>query len=86
MRANILIRLKKGVFDPQGAATLDALKTDGFDGVSDIRIGKLIDVTLTAPSIEAARENLKQMCEKLLANPVMENYEIELVDITEDKS
>lgn len=76
MKARIAITLKNGVLDPQGKAIHSALLNYGFNDVSDVRQGKIIDITLDSSSIEQANSDIKTMCEKLLANTVIENYEI----------
>ena len=79
MRARITITLKNGVLDPQGKAIEGALHALGFDGVANVRQGKLIELDLPATADDAAvRNQLKDMCEKLLANTVIENYNIEI--------
>ena len=78
MRARVHVSLKSGVLDPQGQAIASALATLGFEGVDDVRQGKLIELTLTATDQATAREQVEQMCKKLLANPVIEKYEIEI--------
>ncbi len=72
------IYLKEGVLDPQGKATKHALGSLGFDGVQDVRIGKQIVLKLETADKEQAKKEAKQMCETLLANTVIEDYEIEL--------
>ncbi len=72
-RARVLIRPKSGILDPQGEAVERALPALGFDGASDVRIGRLVELELD----DAA--DLDQMCERLLANPLIEDYEIEVV-------
>lgn len=80
MKAIINIGLKKGVLDDQGKATHHALDTLGFkDLVKDVRIGKQIIMELNATSNEEAKNEAVKMCEKLLANTVIEDYEIEIV-------
>ena len=79
MKANIYITLKNGVLDPQGKAIEGSLGHLGFDGVQNVRQGKFIEVELSESDKNAAEEKVKQMCEKLLANTVIENYEFELV-------
>ena len=79
MKANVTITLKKGVLDPQGKAIEGALHSLGFDGVENVRQGKLIELEVPATDREAARAQVEQMCEKLLANTVIESYRIELV-------
>lgn len=76
MKAIIHITLKKGVLDPQGKAIEHALNGLGFDEVSDARQGKFIELNV-AEGTDKSR--VEQMCEKLLANPVIEDYDIELV-------
>ena len=78
MRARITITLKNGVLDPQGKAIEGALHALGFAAVANVRQGKLIELDLPAADDAAARSQLKDMCEKLLANTVIENYNIEI--------
>lgn len=73
MKAVVKVTLKKGVLDPQGKAIGTALTGLGFDGVGDVRQGKFIEIELPDGTPEA---KIKEMCEKLLANPVIEDYEI----------
>lgn len=79
MKARIHITLKNGVLDPQGKAIQQALTGLGFDAVEDVRQGKYIEVELAEADAEAARTKVSDMCEKLLANTVIENYDIEIV-------
>ena len=78
MKATVRITLKTGVLDPQGKAIEGALKGLGFEGVAGARQGKIIELDLAATDEAAAREEVEKMCAALLANPVMENYSIEL--------
>lgn len=78
MKARVFITLKNGVLDPQGKAIGHALNGLGFGQVGEVRQGKVIDLELAEPDEARARASLKQMCEKLLANTVIEKYEIEL--------
>ncbi|MBI5235050.1 MAG: phosphoribosylformylglycinamidine synthase subunit PurS [Deltaproteobacteria bacterium] len=78
MKARIYITLRAGVLDPQGKAVVASLKTLGFDEVQGARIGKFIELELDGASREAAIERIGKMCEKLLANTVIENYRIEV--------
>ena len=78
MKARIHVRLKPGVLDPQGQAIGNALRGLGFDGVEEVRQGKLIELELAEGDPEAARSKLDAMCRTLLANPVIETYAIEL--------
>jgi phosphoribosylformylglycinamidine synthase PurS subunit len=78
VKARVFITLKTGVLDPQGKAIGHALNGLGFGSVGEVRQGKVIDLELSGSDAEAARTELKAMCEKLLANTVIEKYEIEL--------
>jgi len=78
MKARVFVTLKNGVLDPQGKAIGHALNNLGFEAVGEVRQGKLIDIELTGKDESRARASLKEMCEKLLANTVIEKYEIEL--------
>ncbi len=79
MKAIVNVYLKEGVLDPQGKAVHHALGSLGFNGVNDVRIGKQIVVDLDAEDAAAAEEEVKKMCETLLANTVIEDYNIEIV-------
>jgi phosphoribosylformylglycinamidine synthase PurS subunit len=74
VRARVLIRTKAGILDPQGVAVERALPALGFGGVSNVHIGRLVEL-----DVEDASQ-LQGMCEKLLANPLVEDYEIQLID------
>ena len=78
MKARITITLKNGVLDPQGKAIAHALGALGFDGVGDVRQGKYIEVELAETDKAAAEQQVKRMCEQLLANMIIENYSYEL--------
>ena len=78
MKAKIKVTLKTGVLDPQGKAIEGALGSLGFDGVNSVRQGKYFEIELAETDKAKAQVALKQMCEKLIANTVIENYEIEL--------
>ena len=80
MKATIYISLKNGVLDPQGKAIENALGQLGFDGVENARQGKMIELELADTNASQARDRLQEMCEKLLANTVIENYDIRLDD------
>ncbi len=77
MKAKVYVTLKEGVLDPQGSAVMGALKSMRFSEVSDVRIGKFMEIELDADSQESEERRVKDMCEKLLANTVIENYRIE---------
>ena len=78
MKARVFITLKNGVLDPQGKAIANALHGLGFGGVGEVRQGKVIDIELGETDAARAKASLKEMCDKLLANTVIEKYEIEL--------
>ncbi len=78
MKAKVYISLKKGILDPQGKAVERALATLGFSGVEGVRIGKYLEVELKPQEAETASQSVKEMCEKLLANTVIETYRYEL--------
>ena len=78
MRARVHITLKAGVLDPQGKAVGQALAALGFEGVGEVRQGKVIDIDLAEADAVRARETLVTMCERLLANTVIEDYDITL--------
>ena len=80
MKAGVHITLKPGVLDPQGKAIANALKSLGFSGVNQIRQGKYIEIDLDETNPERARETVEAMCSKLLANLIIEDYEIELLE------
>lgn len=77
MKARITVTLKSGVLDPQGKAIEGALAGLGFGGAHNVRQGKVIEMNLDDTDEAAARAKVEEMCKKLLANPVMENYAIE---------
>ena len=78
MKARVFVTLKNGVLDPQGKAIGHALNGLGFGSVGEVRQGKVIDLDLSETNEAKARAALKDMCEKLLANTVIEKYEIEI--------
>ena len=77
MKARVFVMPKEGVLDPQGKAIGHALGTLGFQGVGEVRQGKVIELEMQAASEGEARAQLEQMCKKLLANTVIEDYRIE---------
>jgi phosphoribosylformylglycinamidine synthase PurS subunit len=78
MKARVFVTLKHGVLDPQGKAIGNALNGLGFPQVGEVRQGKLIELEIAESDAEKAKADIKAMCEKLLANTVIEKYEIEL--------
>ncbi|MDE1148779.1 MAG: phosphoribosylformylglycinamidine synthase subunit PurS [Azospirillaceae bacterium] len=79
MKAKVTVTLKHGVLDPQGKAIGHALQNLGFDGVGEVRQGKLIELDLDETDPAKAKAAVEAMCQRLLANTVIENYAIELV-------
>ena len=80
MKARVLIRLKPGILDVQGAAVQRALAGLGFGDLKELRVGKLVEVEVDAPTASAARARVDEMCRKLLANTILEDYTIETVN------
>lgn len=78
MQARVFVTLKNGVLDPQGKAIEHALRGLGHDGVEKVRQGKMFEIELADTDAAAAEQRLKVMCERLLANTVIENYRIEI--------
>ena len=78
MKARVFVTLKSGVLDPQGEAVKHALGTLGFNGVNDVRQGKMIELDLDETDTSKAKAEVTAMCEKLLANTVIENYAVEI--------
>ncbi|OLY47235.1 phosphoribosylformylglycinamidine synthase subunit PurS [Bartonella apis] len=79
MEARVTVTLKAGVLDPQGKAIVGALDSLDFKGVQSVRQGKVFDIVLDDLNKDEAKKQLKEMCEQLLANTVIENYQIELL-------
>ncbi|MFQ5901033.1 MAG: phosphoribosylformylglycinamidine synthase subunit PurS [Thermodesulfobacteriota bacterium] len=78
MKAQVFVTLKKGVLDPQGKAVEESLHSLGFVEAHNMRIGRYVEMEIDGLSENKARERLKMMCEKLLANPVIEDYRVEI--------
>ncbi len=78
MKARVLIRPKEGILDPQGQAVERALPALGFQGVTDVRVGRMVEL-----EVEDA-EGIEEMCERLLANPLIEDYEVLLLEPASD--
>ena len=79
MKARVHVTLKRAVLDPQGQAIGRALAGLGFDGVQDVRQGKVIEIDLAETDRGKAQERVRAMCDRLLANPVIEDYSVELI-------
>ena len=80
MKARVHIFYKDSVFDPQGNTLAQSLRRTGFSQVKDVRVGKVIDLELGNASADEAKRDLKKMCEKLLANPVIESFKYEITE------
>jgi phosphoribosylformylglycinamidine synthase len=80
MKAKVSVTLKRGILDPQGQAVLHALGSLGYSGVKDVRVGKLLELELATNDRAGAEAEVKAMCARLLANTIIEDYRIELVD------
>lgn len=81
LKANIYVTLKPGVLDPQGEAVKNSLHVLGYPYVDEVRIGKYIEVWLQGDDRENAQRQLEEMSDKLLANPVIEKYRVEIVEV-----
>lgn len=79
-KAKVYVTLKPSILDPQGSAVQTGLASLGFSNVLDVRVGKYLEVSLEAENQTAAKEQVENMCKKLLANPVIEDYRFELVE------
>ena len=79
MKAKVTVMLKEGVLDPQGEAVKHALNSLKYNKVKSVRQGKVLEIGLDETSRERANKNVQEMCEKLLANTVIESYEIEII-------
>jgi phosphoribosylformylglycinamidine synthase subunit PurS len=77
MRATVLVRPKEGILDPQGQAVESSLRQLGFS-VGEARVGRVVDIEVDSADPRKARAEVERMCEQLLANPLIESYEIEL--------
>jgi phosphoribosylformylglycinamidine synthase len=78
MRVKIFVSLKRGVLDPQGKAIERSLHSLGYSEAHDVRVGKFIELDIDAESRESAEARIREMCDKLLANPVIEDYRYEI--------
>ncbi len=80
-KAKVYVTLKESVLDPQGVAVANSLHTLGYKEVEDVRVGKYTTVTLKAENIDQATKSIEEMCDKLLANPVIEEYSFEIEEV-----
>jgi phosphoribosylformylglycinamidine synthase subunit PurS len=83
VKARVVVFPRREILDPQGKAIRGALERLGFEGIADLRAGKSFDFELTAASAEAGREQLRSMCERLLVNPIIEDFEIVVEEAAE---
>jgi phosphoribosylformylglycinamidine synthase subunit PurS len=79
LKARVLVRLKQSILDAQGASVKRALEGLGFPEVQDVRVGKVLDLELAGVSAEQARKRIEEMCGRLLANPVIEDFTVEVL-------
>ncbi len=79
MKARVLVRLKPGILDVQGASVQRALQGLGFGEVQELRVGKVLDLELEGVSGDSARRRVEEMCARLLTNPVIEDYTVEML-------
>jgi len=79
--AKILVTLRPSVLDPAGVAVQSGLKQLGYDTVDQVRIGKYIELTIISPDESKARRDLDSICDQMLANPVIENYRFDLIEV-----
>jgi len=80
MKTNVTVTLKNGILDPQGKAVEHALHSLGFSGVRGVRVGKFIEIEMDPSAPEQAKKEAEEMCKKLLANPVMENFRVTVAE------
>jgi len=80
-QAKIFVTLRPSVLDPAGTAVQSGLKQLGYDNIEQLRIGKYMELSLTAVDSESARQQVDQICDRMLANPVIENYRFDLVEV-----
>jgi phosphoribosylformylglycinamidine synthase len=78
LQVKVFVTPRKGILDPQGRAVEGALKSLGFDGVASVHVGRYVVIEIDAPSKAAAEASARQMCDKLLANPNIEDYRVEV--------
>ena len=80
-KATVTITFKKSILDPQGSAVHKALHSLGYQYVDDVRMGKHVEILLNSDSMNQAKEQVQEMCTKLLANPVIEEYHVDLAEV-----
>ena len=80
MKARVYVVLKEGILDPQGKAVQQSLHALGFEGVQEVRVGKFFEIVLSAVSRDQADMAIRAMCDKLLSNPIIDNYRYEIIE------
>ena len=80
LKAQVQVMLKKGIFDPQGQAVQNGLESVGFDAVKGVRIGKIIEIDLEVDDRQRAEALVNDMCDQMLANPIVESYSYEILE------
>ena len=78
LKAIVTVMLKKGIFDPQGRAVQNGLDSIGFENVKSVRVGKVLEIDLDTSDQKSAEKSVHDMCDKMLANPVVESYSFEI--------
>jgi len=81
LRAIVTVMLKKGIFDPQGRAVHNGLESIGFEGVKNVRVGKQLEIDLDLTDRAEAAKAVDEMCDKMLANPVVESFSYEITEV-----
>lgn len=81
LRAIVTVMLKKGIFDPQGRAVHNGLESIGFEGVKQVRVGKQLEIDLNLTDRAEAKKMVDEMCDKMLANPVVESFSYEITEV-----
>ncbi len=81
LKAIVTVMLKKGIFDPQGRAVQNGLESIGFDKVKGVRVGKQLEMDLEMTDMATAESSVHDMCDKMLANPVVESYSFEIKEV-----
>ena len=79
MKAQVRVTLRGGILDPQGKAVEHSLASLGFGSIRNVRVGKYIELELDAKDPESAKKSVEEMCEKLLSNPVTENFDVKVI-------
>ncbi len=81
LKAIVTVMLKKGIFDPQGRAVQNGLESVGFENIKGVRVGKQLEIDLAMDDLESANDLVHKMCDKMLANPVVESYSFVIKEV-----